>query len=91
MTNCKCWKKLIDKLVEECSKNIDGNEMIYNETLNGDGRLFNSCTIYIVLLVIFFVITIGINSAFIYFYWYSKRVNTNTFTNAYANTETAIY
>ena len=32
--NCKCRKKLIDKLVEECSENIDGNEVIYNSTLN---------------------------------------------------------
>ena len=24
--NCKCRKKLVDKLVEECSENIDGNE-----------------------------------------------------------------
>ena len=28
--NCKCREKLVDKLVEECSENIDGNEMIYN-------------------------------------------------------------
>ena len=27
-------KKLINKLVEECSENIDGNKMIYNETGN---------------------------------------------------------
>ena len=27
-------KKKIDKLVEECSENIDGNEMLYNETLD---------------------------------------------------------
>ena len=30
--NCKCRIILIDKLVEECSENIDGNEMIYNKT-----------------------------------------------------------
>ena len=24
----------VDKLVEECSENIDGNEMIYNRTIN---------------------------------------------------------
>ena len=29
---------LIDKLVEECSENIDGNEMIYNDTLNDYGK-----------------------------------------------------
>ena len=32
--NCKCRKKLIDKLVEVCSENIYGNEVIYNETVN---------------------------------------------------------
>ena len=26
--NCKCRKKIVGKLVEECSKNIDENEMI---------------------------------------------------------------
>ena len=26
--NCKCRKRLIDKLVEECSENIDENEMV---------------------------------------------------------------
>ena len=30
--NCKCRERLIDKLVEECSENIDGNAMLYNET-----------------------------------------------------------
>ena len=29
--HCKCRNKSVDKLVEDCSKNIDGNEMIYND------------------------------------------------------------
>ena len=37
--NCKCRKRLVDKLVEECSENIDEKElhqrkMLYNSTLN---------------------------------------------------------
>ena len=28
--NCKCRKKLIDKLLEECIKNIGENKIIYN-------------------------------------------------------------
>ena len=40
---CKCRKVLIDKLVE----NIDGCEMIYNDTLNDYGKICNSCTVYI--------------------------------------------
>ena len=40
-------KKLVDKLVEECRKEIDGNEMIYNATLNDYGNVCGSCTTYI--------------------------------------------
>ena len=29
-----CRNKIIDKLIEECSENIDGNKMLYSETLN---------------------------------------------------------
>ena len=32
--NCKCRKRITDKLVEECSENMDGNEMLYNERLD---------------------------------------------------------
>ena len=92
--NCKCIKK-VDKLVEECSKNIDENEMIHSSTLNDYGNVCNSCTIYIVLFVIAFLITIGISSAFIYFHWYLKRSNTDVYTNTNINsgvkTETLIY
>ena len=50
--NCKCRSKLVDKLVEECSDNIDGNEMIYNGNLNGYEKVCNSCRLYMVLFVI---------------------------------------
>ena len=62
---CKWRKKLVDRLVEECSENIDGNKMIYDGTLNDYGKLCNSCTVYIVLLVISFIISINISSVFI--------------------------
>ena len=39
--------KLVDKLVEECSENIDGNKMIHNETL--DGILLNDYKKYVIL------------------------------------------
>ena len=71
--NCKCRKKLDDRLSEECSEKIDGNKIIYKGTLNDYENLCNSCTVYIVLLVIFFIISIIINSVFIYFHRYLKR------------------
>ena len=56
--DCKCRKKIVDKLIEECSENIGGNEMIYNGILNDHEKVLNSCTIYIVLFVIAFLIVI---------------------------------
>ena len=47
--------------------------MIYNKTLNDYENVPNRCTVYIVLFVIFFIMSIRISSAFIYFHWYSKK------------------
>ena len=66
----KCRKRLIDKLFEECNENIDGYEIIYNDTLNDYGKICNSCTVSIVLLAIFVIMRISIRSVFIHFYWY---------------------
>ena len=73
--NCKCTKRIIEKLVEECSENIDGNEMLYNETLNAIPlnvykMVCNSYMIYIVLFVIFLIGSICTYCVFIYFHWY---------------------
>ena len=88
--NCKCRKKLADILVDECMKNIDENELIYNGTVNDYGNTCNSSTIYIVLLDIFFIISISMSSTCIYFHQHLKSNNANI-TNINANTETAIY
>ena len=48
-------------------------------------KIHNSCIIYIVLLAIFYIINISISSAFTYFHWYIKNVNTSV--NASANAE----
>ena len=84
--NCMCRKRLFDKLVEERSENIKGNELIYNKTLNDYGNVCNSCTIYIVLLIIFFIYLLSISCAFISFYWYLKKDSTSI-TNINANNE----
>ena len=69
--NCNCRKKLFDKLVKECSESIDENELI-SVTLNDYESVCWSCTVYITLFVIAFLIMIGISSALIYFHWYLK-------------------
>ena len=68
--NCKCRNKLVDKLVEKYSEIIDQNKIIYNSILNDYENVWNSCTVYMVLLVIFFMVSISISSVFIYFHWY---------------------
>ena len=69
--NCKCRKRLIDKLFEECSEDINGNEMIHNDTLNNHRKVCSSCTIYIVFLIITSITLMGIDVVFIYFYWHT--------------------
>ena len=69
---CKCKKRIIYKLVEECSENINENEMLYNETLNAIPlnvykKVCNSCMVYIVLFVVFLITSICICNVFIYF------------------------
>ena len=46
---------MIDKLVEEYSEDTNGNEMIHNVNLNDHKKVCNSCTIYMVLLIITFI------------------------------------
>ena len=58
-SNCDC----------ECDKSCD-----FGESLNSYRKVCNSCTIYIVLFVIAFLIIIGISSAYFCFYWYLKEV-----------------
>ena len=72
---CNCRKKLIDKLVEECSESIDGNEMIRNGALNDYGRVYESSTLYMSLIIIRFKILMGTGNVFICFCWCIVLIN----------------
>ena len=85
--SCKWRKRLIDKLAKECSENVDENEMT-NVTLNEYRNIYGSCTIYITLFAIAFLIIIGIRNVFIYFCWYLKG-DTNI-TKINSSTETVV-
>ena len=52
--------KNVDKLVEKCCENIDESEVIC-ATPNSYENICGSCLVYIVLLVIFFIISISIS------------------------------
>ena len=66
--NCKCRKRLVDKLVDECDENIDEVKIV-SESKNK----CNSCILYIVLFSIFFTINVGIGAYFVYY----KYINRN--------------
>ena len=89
--NYKCRKRIIDKLVEECSKNIYENETIdviplNTIPLNVYKKVCNFFMAYIVLFVIFLITSICIYSVFIYFHWYLKKNNIGTnFSAGYSN------
>ena len=89
--NCKCRKRIIDKLVEESSEKIYENETLDIIPLNAIPlnvykEVCNSCMVYIVLFVVFLITSICISSVFVYFYWYSKKDNISTnFSVGYLN------
>ena len=56
--NCKCRKKLVDKLVEECTENVE-EAKIAEITLTENIHKCSSCTLYIVLFSIIVTINIG--------------------------------
>ena len=75
--NCKCRKRLVNKLVEECSENIDEVKIARISLAGHENEYKNKCKffwpIWIVLCCVFVTISIGIGTVFVYFYWYSKN------------------
>ena len=72
--NCKCRKKLIDKLVEECTENIEETRLVEKTSAkNKNKHKCSFCTLYIVLFSIIFTINVGIGIYVTNFYWYLKK------------------
>ena len=72
--NCKCRKKLVDKLVEECTENVEEVKLAkITSTENKNKHKCSSCTLYIVLFSIIFTVKVEIGSYFLYFRWYSEK------------------
>ena len=72
--NCKCRKKLLDKLVDECTEVVEEVKLA-KITLAENENMYkcNSCTLYIVLFSIIFTIIVGIAAYFVYFHWQLKK------------------
>ena len=77
--NCKCRKRFVDKLADECDENIDEEVKI----LDNNENKCNSCILYIVLFSIFFTINVVIATYFVY-YKYTNRNKENVSIYDYA-------
>ena len=68
--NCRCRKKITDKLVEECSENIDGNEILYNDIFSSsNNKTCDSSVVYIILFSVFLIISISM-AIYVYLFLY---------------------
>ena len=67
--NCKCRKKLVDPLAEECTETIKEIKLT-NVTKNENSYYkCSSCKVHIVIMIVVFIIFTGITIYFIYYNW----------------------
>ena len=83
--NWKCRKKLVDKLVEECTENVEETKLVEYE----NKHKCNFCIVHIVLFSLSFAINIGIAIYFVYSYWFLKKYDARVMLDT--RTETRIY
>ena len=83
--NCRCRKKLVDKLVEECMENVDKAKI----TELAENKCKSLCKIYVVIIAIVFTICIGIGTYFVSSHWYLKNDDACVILDT--RTETTIY
>ena len=66
--NCKCRKKLTDKLIDECTETIEEMKLAnITFTENENNYECGSCIVYIVLMMIAFTIFTGITVYLVYY------------------------
>ena len=67
-SNCKCRKKLVDKLVEECTENVEEVKIAGMALIEHGNECACFYTVCVVLAVIALTISIGIGTYFAYKY-----------------------
>ena len=65
--NCKCRKRLIDKMIEECTENTDEVKIAVMVLFERGNECKPPCTIYVALIATVFTISIGFGTYFIYY------------------------
>ena len=64
--DCKCRKKLVDKLVEECTETVEQVKLAKITLAENENKhKYSLCTLYIVLFSVLFTINIGIATYFV--------------------------
>ena len=81
--NCKCRKKLVDKLVEECSENIDEIKLTEVALFEHRNGCVCSYTVFIVLAVIALTVSFGIGAYYTYRYISRNKENVSIYDYVY--------
>ena len=76
--NCKCRKKIADKLIDECSKTIEETKFAnITFTENKNNYECGSCIVYIVLMIVAFTNSTRITVYLVYYNWSLIKNNTH--------------
>ena len=92
--NCKCRKKIVEKLVEECTETVEEMKLATITLAKNENKYKgSSCTLNIVLIIVVFTICAEISTCFVYYIWslvknvlvlrqqFSKLINGRSQTN----------
>ena len=85
--NCKCRKKLVDKLVQECTENVE--ELKLANITSAEDENKHKCsffTLYIVLFSVIFTANIEIGSYFVYYKFMNRKKETAAKESFYCQT-----
>ena len=59
--NCKCRKKLVDKLIDDCTETIEKVKLAEITLFENENNYkYDSCRVYTVLMIVVFTIFMGI-------------------------------
>ena len=74
--NYNCRKKLADKLFDECTETIEEVKLAEINPFENNYE-YNSCIVYIVLMIVTFTIFTGITVYLVYYNWFLIKNNTH--------------
>ena len=75
--NCKCRKKLVDKLIDECTETIEEVKLAnITFTENDNNYECGSCIVCIILMIVACTIFTGITVSLVYYNWSLIKNNT---------------